>query len=55
MNIFLIHNLGFSYTFEHTPSSWRIDVGGTIYSLLVEPLGHQDIESSLSLNVSRSF
>lgn len=47
--------LGFGYSLEHPVSNWRIDVGAMLYSLVVEPLGHSDIETALSISLSKSW
>ena len=47
--------VGVSYSFEHLPSSWRVDVGSAIYSYLVEPVGHRDVESSFSIVITKAW
>lgn len=47
--------LGLGYVLEHASSGFRIDLGATLYSYLLEPVGHSQIDSPIYLTVSRSF
>ncbi len=43
---------GIGYAIEHRPSGVRIDLGATLFSWLVEPLVHRNIDTVLFLNLS---
>jgi hypothetical protein len=47
--------IGANYSFENSSSNLRIDAGAAIFSLLVEPLGHKEISTALSISLSKSW
>lgn len=47
--------LGLGYSFTHIPTRISIDLGASLYSYILEPVGHEDIESPLLITVSRNF
>jgi hypothetical protein len=47
--------LGLGYTFEHKATGLQVDLGATLFSYVVEPLGHRKIDQSLFINLSLPF
>jgi len=47
--------LGFSYLVVHRPSGITMNIGGSLYSFLLEPLAHKDTDAPLFLTLSKTF
>lgn len=47
--------ISIGYSMEQVSSGFRFDVGYLLYSYIVEPLAHTDIESPLFMGFSKSF
>ncbi|MEZ5649817.1 MAG: hypothetical protein R3E87_04630 [Burkholderiaceae bacterium] len=47
--------VGLGYTLEHRPSGLQIDIGATLYGLVLEPRVHREIGRALMLSFSLPF